>query len=106
LDRIEEIQQAMRLLAKNLKEMVTKETLKDQGIDELSRSEQNLVGKLETMEMVNKGFDSDSFTKNVTATIDVDGSLDFENNKVFKSNRVDALKEKFKNRMPRKSDLG
>jgi hypothetical protein len=55
--------------------------------------------------MVNKGFDSDGFTKNVTAAIDMDGSLDFENNKVFKSSRVDDLKEKFRNRMPRRTDL-
>ena len=58
------------------------------------------------MEMVNKGFDSDGFTRNVTAAIEMDGSLDFENNKVFKSRRVDDLKEKFKNRMPsRRTDL-
>ena len=40
------------------------------------------MSKLDNIEMINKGFDSDGFTHKVSK-IQVDESLDFENNKVF-----------------------
>ena len=63
--------------------------------------------KLDNFEMMNnKGFDSDGFANDVNQICTIDQSLDFQNNMVFKSKRVDHLKEQYKFRMaPRMTEM-